>query len=117
MLKEPCTQYYDTLECKEYNHCSKEQRSRCALAKKNISKNVGKELFKLLNKLGKFNDKIIIEKKNGEIILKNVELTVGELSYLTYLLGYKISIPKKSENDNYFNSALSNAKPLIVNQK
>ena len=79
-----------------------------------MNKNIGKELFKLLNKLGKFNDKIVIEQKDSEIILKNVDLTVGELSYLTYLLGYKISIPKKSENDNYFNSALSNAKPLIV---
>ena len=114
VLKQPCTQFYGTLECKKYNHCSEEQRSRCALAKQNMNKNIGKELFKLLNKLGKFNDKIVIEQKDSEIILKNVDLTVGELSYLTYLLGYKISIPKKSENDNYFNSALSNAKPLIV---
>lgn len=112
-LKEPCPQYYGTHECKNYNHCSKEQRERCKNFKK-ISKNQLKEkLIELLNKLEKNIDNLEIIEEENNIILKNIDLNIAEAAFITRLLGYKVSLYNKQEDDIHFSSSITNSKPLI----
>lgn len=112
-LKEPCPQYYGTLECKNYNHCSEEQRKRCSLYKKITQENVEQRLYEILTKLEKNIDELEIIKEENNIILKNIDLDISEAAYLTRILGYKISIQNKNEKDIHFSSSITNSKPLI----
>lgn len=112
ILEIPNTAFYKTFECTNCNHCSEEQRKRCALAKR--IENIDERLKELLIKIDKYNENIVIEKQDNSILIKNGNLTVGDVSYLTYMLGYKVTIDSKLETDNYFNSVYTNAKNLIV---
>lgn len=110
-LEEPCPQYYGTLECKCFNHCSKEQRERCKNFKKN--ENIEQSIKELLLKLNINIDELIIDKEDNNIILENCDLKISDLAYLTKILGYKVSIRKRKENEDKFSSSLTNSKPLI----
>ena len=109
ILEKPCPQFYGTYECHNYNHCSKEQRKRCA---EYIKINQQDTLTKLKFYLKKLNieDVEIIEEKNN-IILKGNNLTASDAAYLTIVLGYKITIDNNDEK--HFKSSLTNSKPLI----
>lgn len=106
--------YYNTDECLNNNHCSKEQRALCAEFRKNPNKNIDKKIEELLNKIGKYNESIKIIKNENSIVIKNANLTIGDTAYLTFMLGQKVSIESKKDDDNFFNSPLTNAKPYIV---
>ena len=108
-LEEPCPQFYGTYECHNYNHCSLEQRKRCAEYKKISQQDVLKKLDYYLKKLNKQNIKIIEEKNN--IILIGDNLTTSDAAYLTIVLGYKITIG--TNDDKHFKSSMTNSKPYI----
>jgi DNA polymerase III delta prime subunit len=111
-LEVPSPQYYGTHECKHCNNCSEEQKRRCAAFKKNAP--TIDDLKKQLNKLGKYNETIEIFQNEHAIIIKNSELTTGDCAYLSYVLGIKVTIEKKREDDNYFNSPFTNTDAYIV---
>ena len=111
-LEVPSPQYYGTHECKHCNNCSEEQKRRCAAFKKNAP--TIDDLKKELNKLGKYNETIEIFQNEHAIIIKNSELTTGDCAYLSYVLGIKVTIEKKREDDNYFNSPFTNTDAYIV---
>lgn len=113
VLEEPCPQYFGTFECKNYNHCSPEQRKRCNTFKKNQLQNVDHILYDLIKRLGKLTNEIEIVKEENNIIIKNSKLTIADAAYLTRILGYKVSIYKRQEDDIHFNSSITNSKPLI----
>lgn len=112
-LQEPCPQYYGTYECKNYNQCSQEQRERCKNCKKISKEEVKLQLLELLTRLEKNIDNLEIIEEDNNIILKNIDINVSEAAFITRLLGYKISIYDKKEDDIYFSSSITNSKPLI----
>ena len=113
ILKKASPAHYGTKECLMYNHCSEEQRKRCSLLKKENT-NLKEKLIYLLDKIEKNNNDIIIEISNNLIKIKNSDLTIGDCAYLTFMLGTKVCIETKLENDNYFNSSYTNAEHLII---
>lgn len=113
-LKIPNPAFYGTAECMNGNICSKEQRKRCTECKKADIENLLNELKELLIKLDKYDENIEIIKEDNYIVIKNSKLTVGDVSYLTYKLCYKITLDKKNDSDNYFNSTYTNSKRLII---
>lgn len=117
VLEKPCPQFYGTLECRNYNHCSLEQRKRCAKYKKNQPRNINEKLVELLKKIEKYDPEMEVIKEDNNIILKNIELSVSDVAYLTFMLGIKVSVFKKMENDKRFSSSLSNGKPLIYDNE
>ena len=112
-LELPNTPYYGTHECRHDNKCSKEQRERCAACKKNTD-NIMERLKEQLVKLGKYDELIEIFQNEHAIIIKNSDLTTGDCAYLTYVLGIKVTIEKKKDDDNYFNSPLTNTDAYVV---
>ena len=111
ILNEPCPQFYNTYECKNLNHCSEEQKKICANCRKTSSTDVITTIKFLLKKLNKKIEEIRIIENEDNIILIGNDLTPSDASYLTIVLGYKITI--KPNNLNHFNSSMTNAKPLI----
>lgn len=112
-LNLPNESFYNTKECLNYNHCSDHQRKKCLLAKK-TNEPVETKLIALLKKINKYNPNLVIIKKDNSIVLKNIDLTTGDVSYLTFMLGYKITIAAKLIDDNYFNSSYTNAESIII---
>lgn len=110
----PNKSFYATKECKNYNHCPKEQRNKCSLAKQNNNEPLELKIIELLKKINKYEPSLSIIKNEDSIILKNIELTVGDLSYLTFMIGYKITIENKLSTDNYFNSSYTNSESIII---
>lgn len=109
--------YYGTHECKNYNHCSKEQRRICRInSYKRLNKRkILKELDNLLINLG-INTKDYCykyDRKKG-IELYGILLDIKTLAYLTNILGIKVSIPKYNETHEKYNSTLNGSKPFIV---
>ena len=113
ILKVPSPQYYGTFECKHCNICSAEQRARCAAFKKDTT-NIKEKLIKELKQLDKYNDMIEIFQNEHAVIIKNSELTTGDCAFLSYILGIKVTIERKREDDNYFNSPFTNTESFIV---
>lgn len=117
-LGNPSPQYYNSYECCNYNHCSIYQRELCANSVKLISNNIiVKDLFDYLNKLNISyeNLKYYFDKNNG-LILENVNIDVGTLSYLSYMLGIKVYTMDNYVRYNIYNSSLNGAKPLILSR-
>ena len=113
ILEIPSPQYYGTHECKHCNKCSAEQRARCAAFKKDTT-NIKENLIKELQKLNKYNDAIEIFQNEHALIIKNSELTTGDCAFLSYILGIKVTIERKRDDDNYFNSPFTNTESYIV---
>jgi len=111
VLNLPCPQFYNTLECNEYNHCSKEQRKLCASYKKLSSKDIVEKIKILLNKLNKDINNIKIIEKDNYIILEGNDLTTQDAAYLTFMTGYKVTINSKDYKS--FHSSMTNSKPFI----
>lgn len=115
-LKRPSTQYYNSFECQNYNHCSEEQRERCRLAHQELNKEmVISKCQKLLEKL-EFDTKDIeyIFDEYGSLELKNVELKISDASYLSYILGVKVYVSTNNIVSDTYNSTLNGAKPLVL---
>lgn len=114
LLNKPCSSYYKSYECKNYNICPIHQRNRC---KENYIISEDSVIISELKKIGKYNNNLEIIKKEDGILLKGVDLTVGDVSYLTESLNSKVFIESKNKNDTYFNSSLIGAKPLVIGGK
>lgn len=117
-LGRPSLQYYNSFECRNYNNCSEEQRKICKNAYNEINREEIKEKCKVLL------EKLEINKENvdfkfdeyGSLEIKGVDLTIGDLSYLSYLLGVKSYVSTNEIPDTY-NSTLNGAKPLVLKKK
>lgn len=115
-LKRPSTQYYDTFECKNYNHCSDEQRERCHLAHQQLNKElIISKCKKLLGKLGfDINSVEYVFDEYGSLELKNIDLKISDASYLSYKLGVKVYISTNNIVKTTYNSTLNGARPLVL---
>ncbi len=112
-LKKPSPGYYGTVECQKYNHCSKEQRELCA-SFKDQNTDLKTRLNKLLVRLNINTDGMEVIIEDNGILIKNADIKAGDASYLTFALGCKVTIDKKREDDNVFNSSFTNSKYLII---
>ena len=113
ILKKPSPGYYNTNECLKYNHCSQKQRELCAKYQ-NDNLFIPERLHLALTHLGIDDKNIEIIIKKDSILLKNVDLKAGDASYLTFVLNKKVTLDKKRDDDNAFNSSFTNSKYLII---
>ena len=112
-LNKTAEAYYGTDECLNYNLCSKEQRKKCKEKAMQLNKKSKIDVIKQINKIG-YNIKeenIIIE--NNTIKIYKTNLSIGDIAYLTFALNASI-LSEKSCNNNYWNSPLNGAKPLVI---
>lgn len=75
-----------------------------------VSKN---DVKKLIKKLGKEIDLKDIELKDNMIILRNIILSLNEISYITEILQHQVLVMKK-EDDYYWNTSINNSSILKV---
>lgn len=75
-----------------------------------VSKN---DVKKLIKKLGKEIDLKDIELKYNMIILRNIILSLNEISYITEILQHQVLVMKK-EDDYYWNTSINNSSILKV---
>lgn len=113
VLKKPNPIFYGTEDCLNYNHCSEEQRKRCAALKKGNG-TIEEDLINLLKQIGKYNENVEIINKGSYYVVRNASLEIGDLSYLSFVLQTKITIENKLDTDDYFNSCYTNAKTYVV---
>ncbi len=108
--------YYGSYECKNYNRCSKMQRRKCKLLSFNMhKKSVKEECNSLLKKLGYDISKVkyrFDKLRSLEII--NLELSIADLTYLSYMLHFKVYIRSNKIVNYTYNNSLNGAKPLIM---
>ena len=118
VLNRPSLQYYNSFECENYNHCSPEQRELCKTANREINKEEIKEKCKtLLEQLEINTDNTEFEfDEYGSLEIKGSDITIGDLSYLSYLLGVKSYVSTNEIQDTY-NSTLNGAKPLVLKKR
>lgn len=117
ILKRPSTQYYETKECRNYNHCSPEQRKLCSQCSSKIDKkSLLNKLSILLEKLG-YHHNYEYEFKEHELELKNISLDVKTLSYLSYVLGIKVFVVNGKKLNDIYNSPLNGAEPMVVRSR
>ncbi len=113
-LKKPCF-YYGTYECTELNICSDEQRRICAKGRHLIQFiEVSKECDQLLRKLGKYTDQRKYNLSDNGLEIKNVDLEMSDLSYLSYLLNIRVYVTTNKISEYTYNSISNGAKPLIL---
>ncbi len=115
-LKRPSTIYYETEECLKYNHCSENQRERCKLAHQKLNEELLKEKCTLLlQKLGFDTDDVkYVFDEYGSLEIKNIDLKIRDISYLSYTLGRKVYVTTNNIVKDTYNSTLNGAKPLVL---
>lgn len=115
-LKRPSTQYYGSFECKNYNHCSEEQRNRCKKAHQELNQMLVKnKCLALLEKLGFATNKVEFNfDEYGSLELKNIDLKISDASYLSYVLGVKVYVSTNNIVADTYNSTLNGARPLVL---
>lgn len=117
-LRKPSPQYYGSEECQNYNICSKEQRELCAKCKKEIDReSVITSLDNYLKKLGYEQEYDFYFDENGGLALENIELSISDLSYLSFMLGIKVHLTESTPFDEVYNSALNGAKPYVLKKR
>lgn len=118
-LGKPSPQYYNTEECKKYNHCTEKQKKLCAECIKKYTKNViEKKLIEKAKKIGySENDFSYHFDENGGIVLENINASISDLAYLSNTLGVKVYLEGAKPFSNVYNSALNGAKPCIIKKK
>jgi len=117
-LGKPSTQYYGSEECLNYNICSEKQRELCKSCKRKLNK------IEIINALNKYLEKLGYEQnydysfdENNGLALKNIELSISDLSYLSFMLGIKVHLTESKPFDEIYNSALNGAKPYVLKKK
>lgn len=115
-LKRASTQYYGSYECRNYNHCSEEQRERCKKAHKELNKSrIIIECDNLLKRIGYVTDTVdYCFDEYDSLEIKNIDLKISDLSYLSYKLGVKVYISTNNKVLDTYNSTLNGAKPLVM---
>lgn len=114
-LNRTSPQYYGTYDCEHYNHCSSQQRLKCAKEKENIKLDtIVHQLYQYLEKLNINIDDLKYYFDEDGIVLENVDLTLSDLSYLSFMLNIKVHLTNADPFDNVYNSSLNGAKPLVI---
>lgn len=116
ILRRPSPQYFNSEECQSYNLCSDEQRELCAKSCHYLDrKSVIHRLYGYLSQLNIPSDEMTYcFDENGGIALKNIDLTISDLSYLSFMLNLKIHLTDSNPFDNAYNSSFNGAKPLVL---
>ncbi|MDD4187401.1 MAG: radical SAM protein [Bacilli bacterium] len=112
-----CLAYYKSLECKNCNICPLKQRELCKNSYNSMNYDeIELKLKENINKIANQKKSInyILDIDNNMLTLENIKLSIGDLSYLTNVMNLKICTNEKKDKDNYFNTSLINAKPLIL---
>ena len=103
--------FYNTDICTKCNKCPLAQRNRCKLKYETYKNPTKKDVLKILKKLNRISNINQIEIKDRLVVLKDMELNLNEISYLTDSLETQV-ITKKNENDYYWNTSINDAKIL-----
>ena len=108
--------YYNTFECKQYNHCTKSQKEICQQLHLKINeKLIVKKCVQLLKRLEIYDDSVeFIFHDKSSLELKNVNAKIGDLSFLSWMLGIKVYVNRKTYAKETYNSSLNGARPLIL---
>lgn len=112
-LNKTAEAYYETNECLNYNICPIEQRKKCKEKILNLKAKTKEDVIRQAGKIGytiKY-ENILIEKNVIKIYKTN--LSIGDIAYLTFALNATV-ISDESNNNNYWNSPLNGAKPLVI---
>lgn len=102
--------FYNTDICVKCNKCPKEQRSLCKKKYASFEYPSKEGVIQLINKIGKnvSQDQIEFDFNKRTIIIKNMEMSFNEISFITESLGMRLIVTKK-KNDYYWNSEIINA--------
>lgn len=115
-LGRPSPQYYDSDECRGYNHCSDKQRELCAkCVREQNRETIVQELIQRAEKIGYSQDDFSFHfDEHGGIVLENINASISDLAYLSNTLGVKVYLDSSEPFATVYNSALNGAKPLIL---
>lgn len=106
--------FYNSEYCLNINKCPEEQRKRCKNFYINIdSTKIKQDIINYFKKVNYDMDNLEIKLKNKTVYINGIELKQSDITYLTQLTHLKIITTKKAD-DYYWNSSLSNNKPLII---
>ena len=106
--------YYGSEECLNRNHCSDEQRNICKINFEKLNRDFEIKLKTLLIKLGYDVNNLVYEITSNGLEIKNIELQISDLSYLSYVLGIKTYITTNNIVEKTYNCSLNGAKPLVL---
>lgn len=115
-LGRPSPQYFDSDECREFNHCTEEQYKLCSeCVKKQKKEVIERELLTRAEKIGLLQDGFSyhFDEHNG-IVLENTKANISDLAYLSNTLGVKVYLDSSEPFATVYNSALNGAKPLVL---
>ena len=104
--------FYNSDICK-CNKCPNYQRNLCKKKNDNLKMVSKNDVKKLIKRLGKEIDLKDIELKDNMIILRNIILSLNEISYITEILQHQVLVMKK-EDDYYWNTSINNSSILKV---
>lgn len=118
-LGKPSPQYYNSEECRNYNHCSERQRKMCyECVKKQTRSIIECQLIERAKKIGYAEEDFSYHfDENGGIILENINASISDLAYLSNTLGVKVYLNSAEPFNDVYNSALNGAKPCIIKKK
>lgn len=100
--------FYNTDICLNCNNCPSNQRKICKKKNDDLRMPSKKNIIKILKKLGKDISEENILFDNNVIVLKNIVLSLNEISYITETLMHRVIVAKK-ENDYYWNTSINNS--------
>lgn len=107
--------FYNTYICISCNKCTKEQRSLCKKKYDSFKYPLKEHVIQLIKRIGKELDQHQIEfdLDKRAVIIRNIEMSFNEISFITESLGMKVIVTKK-KNDYYWNSEIINAEVLKI---
>lgn len=112
-LSKPDRKFFYNSDICKCNKCSNYQRNLCKKKNDNLKMVSKNDVKKLIKKLGKEIDLKDIELKDNMIILRNIILSLNEISYITEILQHQVLVMKK-EDDYYWNTSINNSSILKV---
>ena len=104
--------FYNTEICK-CNNCPESQRKICKIKNDNLKMVTKKEVIDTVKHLSKKITNKDIELDNNIIVLKNIILSLNEISYITETLKHRVYVMKK-EDDYYWNTSINNSSILKI---
>lgn len=112
-LSKPDRKFFYNSDICKCNKCPNYQRNLCKKKNDNLKMVSKNDVKKLIKKLGKEIDLKDIELKYNMIILRNIILSLNEISYITEILQHQVLVMKK-EDDYYWNTSINNSSILKV---
>ena len=112
-LSKPDRKFFYNSDICKCNKCPNYQRALCKKKNDNLKMVTKDEVQKTIKKLGRNIKKEDIELKDNIIVLKNIVLSLNEISYITETLKHRVFVMKK-EDDYYWNTSINNSSILKV---